>query len=580
MPDHLPWSVFELIGDETCLRRLHGPDCPVEARTGVALGEWLTRGGRGAAAWRSDEIGPGAPYGWQTVFLRAEHASYALVRPARSASEDLGELAGSYTVLERGSDAVIFCDVAASLLAASPAWLEIYGYSLREVLGRNPRIINSRRHPPTLYQEMWKGLTDRTTGTWSGILENRRASGEIVRVWQTIVTVRGCEGQIDGYFGATRDVSLLADVQGRLARENEELQRLNRLKSDLMSIAAHDLKSPLFALAGYADMLANDPQSAARMKAPLRIRDLAHNMERLVRNILDLQDAEAGRLSLKRRRMNPWAALRAAAELQEMNATTRKVRIEVDLRGPALPAFLDGTKFDQALSNLLSNAVKFCRAGGVVRLSAGIVPETGLVVTVDDQGPGLPAEVLDLLRRPWGDADSGGFRRTGGTGWGLVVARQTAGLHGGRLHAENRDSGARLALELPLGYEELGRELHTALACDPNGSLGATLDPVLAVAGVEFAMVQRPKEFQDVAAKEYPDLLIVEENLTALFDCVDIRAPDTGATLRPARAVCRLTPHGPVLVHIDGPDTVRDAFARLLEAARPNLNPLARTVSA
>lgn len=238
-----------------------------------------------------------------------------------------------------------------------------------------------------------------------------------------------------------------------MARKSTVQIESERLRNSLLSAISHDLRTPLAALVGLADTLALDgaQDPARRQELGERIRQSALRMSAMVHNLLDMARLEAGALPL-RRAWQPLedvvgSALAACAPALQ----GRPVRVEL---APDLPLLaLDEALFERVLVNLLENAAKYTPPGTAVAIAARVAGDE-VLVTVDDQGPGLPpgreAAIFEKFER--GRPESA----TPGVGLGLAIARAIVQAHGGRIRGENRwvdgrPAGARFTVALPRG---------------------------------------------------------------------------------------------------------------------------------
>lgn len=244
----------------------------------------------------------------------------------------------------------------------------------------------------------------------------------------------------------------LATSQRELARRNAELARLNEQKNQFLGIAAHDLRNPLEVILTYSQFLLDEASGRLepeQVKFVETIRSSSDFMLSLVENLLDLAKIEAGRLDLDLITVDLAQVLERNVALNRILA--QKKDIDVVLRcDPGLPPMrVDVAKIEQVLNNLIGNAVKFSPHGSLVEVRAG---EEGdcVILAVHDQGPGVPADELDKLFRPFGRTR---VRSSGGekcTGLGLAIVKKVVEGHGGEIRVESAPGeGATFYVSLP-----------------------------------------------------------------------------------------------------------------------------------
>lgn len=232
-----------------------------------------------------------------------------------------------------------------------------------------------------------------------------------------------------------------------LQQAYQRLAELDHRKSEFISLAAHELRSPLAALLTYAAVIEDDIGEAAQ--AHLRtIRQAAERLHALVDDILNLRNLDAGQVSFRPQSVELlMAAQQAVASLSHL-AQAKEQSITVGVPA-SLQALADPEKLQIILLNLLSNAIKFTPRGGRITLSA-VSEGSEVVVSVRDTGIGIPeSERERIFERFYQVADS--LRREeGGLGLGLSIAKGMVELQGGRIWVESQvGHGSTFSFTLP-----------------------------------------------------------------------------------------------------------------------------------
>ncbi|MGH2572811.1 MAG: sensor histidine kinase [Actinomycetota bacterium] len=242
------------------------------------------------------------------------------------------------------------------------------------------------------------------------------------------------------------EVGQLAGTFNRMAGEMEGLERLRR---DLVANVSHELKTPLSALQAHLENLLDGVEEPNPALLGVMLQQ-SERLSRLVDELLELSRLESGDrpLELEPIRLAPIVE-RVVKEI-EVARPDRDVEIrnEVPSDLPAVEA--DRERIHQVLFNLLDNAHRFTPPGGVVTVRA--VRENGSCeVSVEDTGPGIPAEHLPLVFERFYRVDPSRSRDDGGTGIGLAIARSVVEAHGGRIWAESAlGAGSTFRFVLPI----------------------------------------------------------------------------------------------------------------------------------
>ena len=257
------------------------------------------------------------------------------------------------------------------------------------------------------------------------------------------------------------EVSRLTDAFNKMS---ESLAVFEKMSADFLSIAAHELRSPLTCIKGYVgalraalpdDILAN-PEAARYLERIDREADL---MADKVSELLTFGMIEAGQLQLEPREIMTEGFLMMLGEAFRPIASERGITFRVDVRG--VPPYFRGDpdRLNQVLLNLLDNAFKYTHSGGEVVMEAREVGGS-LEIGVVDTGPGIPAEQLDVIFEKYARVKSGSHQGHKGTGLGLAVARGIVLAHRGTIGVTSEPGkGSRFVVRLPLeGMEPKERE--------------------------------------------------------------------------------------------------------------------------
>jgi signal transduction histidine kinase len=257
--------------------------------------------------------------------------------------------------------------------------------------------------------------------------------------------------------------------RGALAAENARLfraaQAASRAKSQFLATVSHEIRTPINAVMGYAELLEMGLGGELSEKSAEyvgRIQGSSRHLLSLVNDVLDLSKIEAGEMAVRHERLPLRATADRAMEQVEPQARAKAISLSLEWGCPEDDVYVgDEDRVSQVLVNLLSNAVKFTEPGGSVTMTcsagAGAPPTLGdepermwVSVEVVDTGIGIPPDKLEAVFEPFMQVDGSHTRREGGTGLGLAISRRLARLMGGELTVESTPSqGSRFTLWLP-----------------------------------------------------------------------------------------------------------------------------------
>lgn len=221
----------------------------------------------------------------------------------------------------------------------------------------------------------------------------------------------------------------------RVINTMDELKTLDRAKSEFLSIASHELRTPMTSIKGSLSLLASGVVGNVDVNSMRLIKIAEIETDRLIRlinDLLDLAKIEAGKLPLACSWL-PWdETVEKTSQGLVGLAHNAEVKILCSLN-PGLEAYMDKDRVQQVLTNLISNAIKFSPRGGVIRVSTGQTRSGELLVNVQDQGPGISEEDQQLIFQKFRQGSSSENPIVKGTGLGLAIAKALVEEHGGQI---------------------------------------------------------------------------------------------------------------------------------------------------
>ena len=323
-------------------------------------------------------------------------------------------------------------------------------------------------------------------------------------------------GAFGGYRGHAVDVTDIAEAR-------DQADRASRAKSAFLATMSHEMRTPLTAIVGLSEMLAQDAADPAHRATLGTIRDEAAHLAGVLADVLDVATMERGALVLNTAPLDPVAVLDEAVSALTAEARQRGLAVRTEVAGPTGdPRSGDGPRLRQILRNLMSNAVKFTESGSIdIRLD---LRDPGrLIATITDTGIGMSARELAVVFAPFVQADDGIARRFGGSGLGLSLARFLVHAMGGTLTLEStpgKGTCATLDLPLPLAPGAPSARLdlggQKVLVADDNRTNRRILDSMLRRLGAEVTLAEDGDEALDHWRAGDFDLLLLDINMPRL----------------------------------------------------------------
>ncbi len=379
------------------------------------------------AAWRDKSVKAGL----FSLTLLAIAAIFLMLWRRASATEMrlLDELRQLYLAVDQSPASIVIADIDANLEYVNPAFLQLTGYTQAEVIGQNPRLLQSGQMPPEHYATMWQTLT--AGEVWRGEFFNKTKSGSLYWESAVISPLIDSNGRVTHYVAVKDNITRRKDAEQQLALSSAELSRSNVELEQFAYVASHDLRQPLRMVTSYLTLLERHLGASldddGRMFMHFAV-DGAKHMDALITGLLEYsrvgrRDGQRQRLSLSQIIADVLVTLAPA-----MAETGGTVTVAPDLPG------VDGDSLQlfRLFENVIGNALKYHRPDVAPQIT--ITSEDDgerWVITINDNGIGIAPKdaerVFGIFQRLVTQSE---FE---GTGIGLAVCRKIAEHHGGAI---------------------------------------------------------------------------------------------------------------------------------------------------
>jgi len=290
---------------------------------------------------------------------------------------------------------------------------------------------------------------DAGAGIAEGELQLRRADGR--EIWLKVAAQRVL------YRGQLSILKINHDITDYLdSRRERAAEAASRAKSTFLANMSHELRSPLNAILGFSEVISGLHFGRDQIDKYAEYGGYIHqagtHLLALMDDILDLAKVEAGKLELQHARFDLVELLDESARMMRPMVDGRGLKLQVYGTASNLVLTADRRRTKQMIVNLLSNAIKFTHPGGKVELTAQLMPDQAIAVTISDTGIGMTEEQLAVALQPFGRIANPAADDPTGSGLGLPIVRTLIEAHGGRLQIRsepNRGTVARLVFPPP-----------------------------------------------------------------------------------------------------------------------------------
>jgi two-component system cell cycle sensor histidine kinase PleC len=379
------------------------------------------------------------------------------------------------TAIENITESFVLWDAAGRLIMCNTKFQQDAGLSDRDVVpGTSRTEIEARMKPLLAERRLASGMRGAITferhladGRWLQANELTTRDGGTVSVGSDITLLKQHQEKlVDSerrQMATIHDLSVarkaeeerageLAELNRRYLKETERAEAANRAKSEFLANMSHELRTPLNAIIGFSELMQQGlfgPLGSDRYKEYVKdIHGAGGYLLGVINDILDMSKIEAGQFSIDREEIDLCPLITETVKVISLQAAQKSIRVETRI-ADSMTLFADRRAIKQITLNLLSNAVKFTGEGGRILVRARKA-YGAMVVTIEDNGCGIPREALKKLGRPFEQVQNQFSKSHAGSGLGLAISRSLAELHGGALKIRSTDGvGTIVSIRIP-----------------------------------------------------------------------------------------------------------------------------------
>lgn len=346
-------------------------------------------------------------------------------------------------------------DVEGKIIYVNPAFERASGYSREELIGKNPNIFGSGKHPKSFWKKMWDTIT--AGKVWVGEVENRRRTGEPFFTQLLISPIIDGTGKIVGYFGVHRDITEQKYLQQQLVHA-QKMESIGLLAAGI----AHEVGNPLTSISSLVQVIQRSTLDDFTQEKMELIKSQIARISRIIRELVDFSRRSSYEVQLT----DINKSIKQSVEIVRLGKKAKDIAFQVQLDENISPLPLVPDQMEQVFINILINAVDAIQAKvhdasrrasstekGEITVTSSIQGEQ-VVITIRDNGKGIPEELLPKIFEPFFTTKPVGE----GTGLGLWVSYGIIRSFQGNIVAESVvGKGTTFTITLPLYSEVLKR---------------------------------------------------------------------------------------------------------------------------
>ena len=482
----------------------------------------------------------------------AVHHSEEVNQELRAREHSLLQLS---LAVEQSPESIVITNLDAEIEYANAAFTRISGYSQAELIGKNPRILNSGKTPPQTYQAMWAAL--KQGHTWKGEFINRHKDGSEFVEFAIVTPIYQPDGRLTHFVAIKEDIGekkrmgeeldrhrhhleeLVSARTMQLAIERDRTRAASLAKSHFLANMSHEIRTPINAVLGFAYLCLRLDLPPRQHGYLVKIQSASESLLGIVNDILDISKMEAGKLTMESVAFSLDDVLQRVTSLFTLKAREKNLELVIAAL-PGVPDRLlgDPLRLGQVLINLLGNAIKFTERGEIsliVALAELAGDMANLRFEVRDSGLGMTPEQQAMMFTAFTQADSSTTRKFGGTGLGLAISKQLVERMNGEIGVESQPGvGSCFRFNARFGLapsQTLRASSHSLLAgkevlvVEDNDAMRNLFFQITKTFGCQVTAVASGEEAMlRILAGEHFDLVLTDWNLSGQDGVVMARA--------------------------------------------------------
>ncbi|MGE5394319.1 MAG: PAS domain S-box protein [Candidatus Saccharibacteria bacterium] len=366
----------------------------------------------------------------------------------KKAMEELRKLSRA---VEQSHSSILITNVKGEIEYVNPALSLISGYSLEELLGKDPSVLGAGEIDEEITKDLWDTISK--GNVWNGEFCNRKKNGEIYWESATISPITDSFGNITHYVDIRKDITEQKRVNMELIEAKIRAEESDRLKSAFLANMSHEIRSPLNSIMGFASLLEGVEEKETIVKYSSIIYKSSEQLVHIIDDIVLYSKLQTNLLSIKEVTFELDQLLEEIEDVHALPEYHQSTKLVV-VPAPQHPGVIhtDREKLKQVLVNLISNAYKYTSEGTIW---VGCIAEADhFRFFVEDTGMGIPADELDKVFDRFFRGRDALRSVIGGTGLGLSIVKELVSLLGGVIWAES-EVGKGTTFYFTVPYKEI-----------------------------------------------------------------------------------------------------------------------------
>ena len=359
--------------------------------------------------------------------------------------------------VEQSPVSIIITDTTGAIQYVNPKFLQINGYRFEEVIGKNPRFLNSGLTSSEEYEELWKTLQE--GNEWHGEFHNKRKDGSLYWESASISPILNAQGITTHYIAIKEDITERKLAEEELIKTKELAEEKDRLKSAFLANMSHEIRTPMNGILGFTELLKEPNLKLEEQQEYVRIiQESGIRMLNIINDIIDISKIESKQMKISITETNINDKIEYIFNFFKPEITNKGIHLSYKNGLPSKESIIntDSEKVYAILTNLVKNAIKFTDKGNIefgYALKANNKPAE-LEFFVKDTGVGVPKDRQQAIFDRFIQANVLDKRSFQGAGLGLSISKAYTEMLGGKIWIESEDGkGSSFYFTIPYNTE-------------------------------------------------------------------------------------------------------------------------------
>lgn len=349
--------------------------------------------------------------------------------------------------VEHSPASVMITDINGNIEYVNIKFCDVTGYDYNEIIGKNPKILQSGEMLKSEYEEMWANIL--SGNDWQGEFHNKKKNGELYWESASISPIKNENGEVTHFIGIKEDITEKKKMNDELISSKEKAEEMSQLKSNFLANMSHELRTPLVGILGFADIICQEKVSPEVKVMAETICKSGNRLSETLNLILDLSQLESEKKELKFQKVELVDKTKEVITLFKETARKKGLLLKSSFSSESIFINFDERAYYSIMNNLINNAIKFTREGSVTT-SVSQYDHT-VEINVTDTGIGIAENDYQSIFDEFRQASEGYSRNFEGTGLGLSITKKLVEKYGGTIKVESEvGKGSTFKVILPV----------------------------------------------------------------------------------------------------------------------------------